>query len=215
MYFSCPPLHTLPAQSRGLHWRRPARRAGILRGNFRKPTVASYVARSPICADQVNGYLVPRSGCVLKYGDEIRFGKHGARNDNRASRTYCASYSVDVLTAPQVFLYVESAADAVQPPPLQGFFKKYRLRDPLGKGGFGKVYRAEHTRTRKMFAVKVTTPDVVARRPRPNGRLIAGKEVELMQKLTHPNIVQIVEYFLCEGDEKLCTSGSYACGRLR
>ncbi|KJA14176.1 hypothetical protein HYPSUDRAFT_460649 [Hypholoma sublateritium FD-334 SS-4] len=132
----------------------------------------------------VNGYLVPRSGRVLKYGDEIRFGRHGPRNDN-------------------VFLYVESLTDAVKPPPLQGFFKKYWLGAPLGQGGYAKVYRAEHARSRKLFAVKVVTPDVVARRPRPNGRQIAGREVELMEKLRHPNIVQIVEHFLCEGDDKL------------
>ncbi len=58
--------------------------------------------------------------------------------------------------------------------------------------------------------LKLSPPTLSKGGPRPNGRLIAGNEVELMQKLQHPNIVEIIEYFMCDGDDKLCESAIYA-----
>ena len=103
-------------------------------------------------------------------------------------------------------MYVETLPEP--PKPKQGFFKRYELGMPLGQGGSGKVYQAK-SQNGTLRAVKIVTPDVVERRPRPNGRLIAGNEVELMQKLQHPNIVEIIEYFMCDGDDKLCESVIY------
>jgi serine/threonine-protein kinase len=68
---------------------------------------------------------------------------------------------------------------------------KYRLEQLLGAGGMGAVYRARHTYTGKLFAVKILHPemsliDEVAKR--------FEREARAASKLDHPNVIQVTDF---------------------
>ncbi len=63
---------------------------------------------------------------------------------------------------------------------------RYRVLEPLGSGGMGAVYRAEHRLMRRPVALKVINPALTA-----NGAAVERfrREVIAAARLTHPNIV--------------------------
>ena len=70
-------------------------------------------------------------------------------------------------------------------------FKDYRLTEKLGGGAFGAVYRAEHTRLSKSFAVKILHPHIAD-----NKDIVTRfrREAQSLASLDHPNIVQIIDF---------------------
>ena len=72
------------------------------------------------------------------------------------------------------------------------------FRPKLGSGAFGCVYKAEHRKTKNVFAAKeITLGDSVARDP--ELMRMAEEELDIVMKLqNHRNIVEIVEYFIHE-----------------
>ncbi len=61
----------------------------------------------------------------------------------------------------------------------------YRILEELGRGGMGRVYKVEHTITRRVEAMKVLTggrPDA----PQQAARSL--REIQLQASLDHPNI---------------------------
>jgi serine/threonine-protein kinase len=69
------------------------------------------------------------------------------------------------------------------------FAGRYEIEAVLGAGGMGEVFRARHVRIGRMFAIKVlhrrlSQPKIVQRFER---------EAELAGKLTHPNVVPVVD----------------------
>ena len=73
---------------------------------------------------------------------------------------------------------------------------RYRIIEPLGRGGMGVVYRVEHARIGKLMALKLLTgelgrdPEIVARFKR---------EALMVSKLSHPNTVQVFDFGVAEG----------------
>ncbi len=73
---------------------------------------------------------------------------------------------------------------------------RYRIIEPLGRGGMGVVYRVEHARIGKLMALKLLTgelsrdPEVVARFKR---------EALMVSKLSHPNTVQVFDFGTSDG----------------
>ncbi len=67
---------------------------------------------------------------------------------------------------------------------------QYRLLEPIGRGGMGSVYRAEHVHLRREVAVKVMSRSVGAN-PRLLHRFYA--EARAVAKLQHPNIVACLD----------------------
>jgi hypothetical protein len=67
----------------------------------------------------------------------------------------------------------------------------YELRELLGKGGFGVVYRARHRRLDRERAVKVLAP-LLAHDPDLRRRF--EREAHLAAGLDHPNIVPIYDF---------------------
>jgi Tol biopolymer transport system component len=61
----------------------------------------------------------------------------------------------------------------------------YEIRDSLGAGGMGEVYRARDTRLNRDVAIKVL-PEVLAGDPERLGRL--HREAQVLASLNHPNI---------------------------
>jgi tRNA A-37 threonylcarbamoyl transferase component Bud32 len=68
---------------------------------------------------------------------------------------------------------------------------QYRLIRPLGQGGMGEVYLAEHVLLKQQFAVKLLRPERVVD---PRMLLRFEQEVQAMAKLEHWNTVEIYDY---------------------
>jgi hypothetical protein len=68
---------------------------------------------------------------------------------------------------------------------------QYILGDPLGAGGMGEVYSAEHVLLRRPVAIKVIRP---ARNNDPKLLRRFEREVQVTATLTHPNTIQIFDY---------------------
>lgn len=82
---------------------------------------------------------------------------------------------------------------------------KYRLEDPIGAGGFSKVYRATHTAMERPVAIKifdasVKTADDLERATRLAKRFV--REARLVSQLSHPNTVTIFDFGI-QDDRKL------------
>lgn len=71
-----------------------------------------------------------------------------------------------------------------------GRLGQYTLKQFLGEGGLGKVYRAHHAMLRRPVAVKFLKPDQT------NRRTLAWfeREVQLASQLTHANTIAIYDY---------------------
>ncbi|RMF42570.1 MAG: serine/threonine protein kinase [Planctomycetota bacterium] len=67
----------------------------------------------------------------------------------------------------------------------------YRIDSILGRGGMGTVYKAFHSRSGEVVAVKVIAP-AIADQVRFRRRFAA--EVEVLKRLRHPNIVSLLGY---------------------
>src|SRR6185436_19608601 len=67
---------------------------------------------------------------------------------------------------------------------------QYKLTEPIGAGGVGVVYRAQHALLRRPTAVKLILPERLDR-----ARLARfEREVQLTSQLTHPNTIAIYDY---------------------
>jgi len=66
----------------------------------------------------------------------------------------------------------------------------YQLLERLGEGGVGQVFKAQHTGTGRVVALKVIRKDLVA-----DPEVVARfyREVKILGELAHPNIVQRVD----------------------
>src|SRR5260370_13431575 len=66
----------------------------------------------------------------------------------------------------------------------------YRLLEPIGEGGMGKVFKARHVRMDRIVALKIIPEECLAN---PNALARFNREVRAVAKLSHPNIVTAYE----------------------
>jgi serine/threonine protein kinase len=63
---------------------------------------------------------------------------------------------------------------------------QYRILDELGRGGMGRVYKAEHMTMGRVVALKILSPNLTKTE---RARQLFHREVKAAAKLSHPNIV--------------------------
>lgn len=74
-----------------------------------------------------------------------------------------------------------------------------KQKEPLGTGGFGVVYKCRHRETKQTRAVKVIPVKKI------KNMTTFLQEIQIMQKLDHPNVLKLFEYFIDEQDVYLIT----------
>lgn len=83
--------------------------------------------------------------------------------------------------------------------PVERRIKSYRLLTQLGEGGFGIVFLAWHESTNRAVALKITK-EIIKNDPALVQRF--KREIAIMQRLKHPNLVRLL-------DEGIAESGNY------
>lgn len=73
---------------------------------------------------------------------------------------------------------------------------RYELREIIGRGGMGTVWRAEHTRLRSPVAVKLLGDDIASQ---PDGGPRFLREAQACAAIRGPNIVQILDFGVEDG----------------
>jgi eukaryotic-like serine/threonine-protein kinase len=68
---------------------------------------------------------------------------------------------------------------------------RYVLEELVGEGSMGLIYRARHVRLPRVFAIKILFGDLVAD---PRMRLRFAQEAALASRLSHPNVVSVVDF---------------------
>jgi len=73
---------------------------------------------------------------------------------------------------------------------------RYRIIEPLGRGGMGVVYRVEHARIGKLMALKLLTGELSR-----DSEIVARfkREALMVSRLSHPNTVQVFDFGVSEG----------------
>src|SRR5579872_3546771 len=84
----------------------------------------------------------------------------------------------------------------------------YKLRELLGAGGMGEIYKAEDTRLHRVVAIKVLSPAVAAD---PERRKRFLQEAQAASALNHPNIITV--YDIVSEGETQCMVMEYVAGK--
>lgn len=71
---------------------------------------------------------------------------------------------------------------------------QYKLREKIGEGGFGQVYRAEHTFLKNPVAIKILKSNFVDTDMLDRFE----KEVKITSSLSHPNTIKVYDYGITE-----------------
>ncbi|KAJ0059978.1 hypothetical protein NL108_017226 [Boleophthalmus pectinirostris] len=66
---------------------------------------------------------------------------------------------------------------------------RYDIKALIGRGRFSRVVRVEHRATRRPFAIKMMEVEF------PEGREVCVTELTVLKRVSHPNIVRMVEVF--------------------
>ena len=75
-------------------------------------------------------------------------------------------------------------------PPPQETLREYKLLSRIGAGGMGTVYKAEHTRLRRLVAIKLLSAE---RTKSPSAVARFDREMHAIGALDHPNIVRALD----------------------
>jgi len=86
---------------------------------------------------------------------------------------------------------------------------RYRLKEKLGEGGMGTVYKVEHVRMGKVLALKLLRPDVALDKQL---KQRFQQEARLVSRLSHPNTIQVFDFGELE-DGSLYIAMEYLHGR--
>ena len=82
---------------------------------------------------------------------------------------------------------------------------KHDLEDSSGKGSFGEVYKVTHNETGKIYAIKVLDKNQILEK---NNTQLISREIEIMYKLNHPHVMNLINHF--EDEDKIYLIMPYA-----
>lgn len=68
----------------------------------------------------------------------------------------------------------------------------YILKEKLGEGQFGKIFKAIHTETKKVFAIKIIEVEKIKRNPKLFK--LFKTEISIMHEITHKNIIHLYDF---------------------
>ncbi|CAD8082659.1 unnamed protein product [Paramecium primaurelia] len=75
----------------------------------------------------------------------------------------------------------------------RNFYKKYQVLKMIGKGSHAKVYKVERIQDSSIFAVKIFKSEKLTNKEKGLDSLM--KEIDIMRKLDHKNVLQLHEVF--------------------
>ena len=81
----------------------------------------------------------------------------------------------------------------------------FALKHPLGRGGMGEVWRAEHFDSQTPAAIKLITADYAHD---PKFQASFHREVQSMAMLDHPSVVRVFDYGEISAEEASASDGS-------
>ncbi|KAM3129044.1 hypothetical protein pb186bvf_018822 [Paramecium bursaria] len=84
---------------------------------------------------------------------------------------------------------------------------QFQIIDMIGHGKFGKVFKCQHHQTKKLYAIKMINKRKIQQQ---NFSHQLEREVKIQQKLNHPNIIKLYDFF--ETNEDYCLLLEYANG---
>jgi len=112
------------------------------------------------------------------------------------------SYETDFMAQPAVGAVAEMIAGVQQQLRVGQRLGRYRIGQPIGRGGMGEVYLAHDTELERDVALKILTAEVAADQQRMQ-RFI--QEAKTASALNHPNIITIFEVGQAEGTRFIAT----------
>ena len=74
--------------------------------------------------------------------------------------------------------------------------KPYELKEQIGIGGMGTVYRGIDPDSGKSVAIKILRPEIVDKEPDVVERFT--REAEALRQLDHPNIVKVLNTYIAD-----------------
>ena len=90
------------------------------------------------------------------------------------------------------------------------FSQDYEIKEIIGKGAFGVVYKIKHKKTQMIRALKIVKKENLNFQ---DDEQLFLKEIEILSGLDHPNIMKIYEYFF-DGDNYYIISEFIEGGEL-
>eukprot|EP00042_Codosiga_hollandica_P028834 m.154493 g.154493 ORF g.154493 m.154493 type:complete len:388 (-) comp52891_c0_seq3:529-1692(-) len=90
---------------------------------------------------------------------------------------------------------------------------KYLLGDKLGEGSYSKVKEAIDSVTCRRLAVKIMNNRKL--RKIPNGQQNVKREIKLLRRLNHPNVIKLVDVLYNARKEKIYVITEYCAGNLQ
>ena len=89
-------------------------------------------------------------------------------------------------------------------------YSNYELCNYIGKGGLGRVYKVHHKLSNQYRAMKIIQCKSLSE----NHSSTINKEINILKKLDHPNIIKVYEFFQSEKYvyiiNELCTGVNYS-----
>uniref|UniRef100_T1JKR9 Serine/threonine-protein kinase STK11 n=1 Tax=Strigamia maritima TaxID=126957 RepID=T1JKR9_STRMM len=162
-----------------------------------------------LCVSDEMGETDMAPGGELNKKPESDYYGDGLNNANN-----CFNLDMDDEEEPINFYQVESDQIIYQPRRKKAkMIGRYLMGDLLGEGSYGKVKEVLDSETLRRLAVKIFKKRKLRRIP--NGEQNVQREIRLLKRLSHKNVIQLVNVMSNEEKQKLYIVMEYCVGGLQ